>query len=92
MHMRRYAACVALLGSVSLAQAAPTCSNPVGEWQNQLGSTLRITAVQPSRQLSGTYISPSGTTGSAYPLIGWFANSVAGSTASSKLPTITFPD
>ncbi|KTF39451.1 avidin/streptavidin family protein [Xanthomonas translucens] len=91
MHMRRYAACVALLaGCVSLAQAAPTCSNPVGDWGNQLGSTLRITAVQPSGQLSGTYTSPSGTTGSAYPLIGWFTNPVAGSTASSNLPAITF--
>lgn len=49
MSMRQYAACVALLGScVSLAQAAPTCNNPVGEWKNQLGSTLTITAVHTS--------------------------------------------
>ncbi|QRN42883.1 autotransporter [Xanthomonas oryzae pv. oryzae] len=43
--------------------------------KNQLGSTLTITAVQPSGQLSGTYISPSGTTGSVYPLVGWFCQS-----------------
>ncbi|WP_409975459.1 MULTISPECIES: avidin/streptavidin family protein [Xanthomonas translucens group] len=91
IHMRRYIACAALLGGcVSLAQAAPTCTNPVGAWENQLGSTLTITAVQPSGQLSGTYVSPSGTTGSVYPLIGWFASPVAGSTAPSKLPAITF--
>ncbi|ALS96033.1 avidin/streptavidin family protein [Xanthomonas oryzae] len=91
MFMRQCAACVVLLGGcISLAQAAPTCNNPVGEWKNQLGSTLTITAVQPSGLLSGTYISPSGTTGSVYPLVGWFANPVAGSTALSKLPAITF--
>jgi len=88
---RQYIACVALLGSyVSLAQAAPTCNSPVGEWKNQLGSTLTITAVHTSGQLSGTYVSPSGTTGSVYPMVGWFANPAVGSTASSKLPAITF--
>ncbi len=70
-------------GSTNLQQ-------PGRRMENQLGSTLTITAVQPSGQLSGTYISPSGTTGSVYPLVGWFANPVAGSTALSKLPAITF--
>jgi hypothetical protein len=44
----------------------------VGDWVNQLGSTLSITAVDPqSGQITGMYASPSGTGGQKFPLIGW---------------------
>ncbi|CAM3956585.1 avidin/streptavidin family protein [Paracidovorax anthurii] len=89
--LSRYAACLALLGGcASLAQATPTCTNPVGEWKNQLGSTLNITAVQTTGQLSGTYASPSGTTGSAYTLIGWVNHPAPASPAASNLPAFAF--
>ncbi|AVS60822.1 autotransporter [Paracidovorax avenae] len=91
MHLCRYAACLALLGGcASMAQSTPTCTSPVGDWKNQLGSTLSITAVSPSGQISGTYTSPSGTTGLAYPLTGWVNNPAPSSPAPSNLPAFAF--
>lgn len=50
----------------------PTCSDMSGTWVNQLGSTMDITYVDPAtNMISGTYISPSGTSGNEYPLTGW---------------------
>jgi len=44
----------------------------VGEWVNELGSTLKITNIDASSgRVSGSYKSSSGTSGKAYPLIGW---------------------
>ncbi len=44
----------------------------VGEWVNELGSTLKITDVDSSSgKISGIYKSSSGTSGKSYPLIGW---------------------
>ncbi|WP_082064844.1 avidin/streptavidin family protein [Xanthomonas sp. MUS 060] len=78
-NMHRYAACLALLtGCASLAHAAPTCTNPVGKWKNELGSTLIVSEFDaPSGKISGNYISPSGTTGATYPMVGWINNAPA---------------
>lgn len=44
----------------------------VGEWVNDLGSTLKITNIDPfSGKISGIYKSSSGTSGKSFPLIGW---------------------
>ena len=44
----------------------------VGSWKNQLGSTLKITKINvKTGEISGSYTSPSGTTGEWFPLIGW---------------------
>lgn len=54
-----------------IAQVNPP-TNLVGEWTNQLGSTLNIKTVDPNTgQITGTYKSPSGTGGNEFPLIGW---------------------
>ena len=44
----------------------------VGEWVNELGSTLKITNIDSSSGgISGIYKSSSGTSGKSFPLIGW---------------------
>ena len=44
----------------------------VGEWVNELGSTLEITNIDSfSGRISGSYKSSSGTSGKSFPLIGW---------------------
>lgn len=55
----------------SVHAAKPSCKSLIGDWVNQLGSTLTINYVGSDGQLSGTYTSPSGTSGSAVPMIGW---------------------
>jgi hypothetical protein len=58
------------------AATPPSCENLNGEWVNQLDSTLNIEKVDPATgSISGTYRSPSGTTGQKYPLVGWFNKS-----------------
>lgn len=50
----------------------PSCQQLTGEWSNELGSTLHITNVdKKSGQISGTYTSPSGTSGNSVRMIGW---------------------
>jgi hypothetical protein len=59
--------------ATAITVASPSCANPVGEWANQIkpkSSTLKITSVQ-NGALQGTYISPSGTQGDEYPIVGW---------------------
>jgi hypothetical protein len=63
--------------------AAPTCANPVGAWKNHLTSpsTLTIRYIDSTTgMMTGTYRSPSGTTGQDYPMVGWMnqAASAAG--------------
>lgn len=59
--------------SLPLAARAQSCTNPTGKWVNELGSTLNIQSINPlSGLVSGTYISPSGTQGQSFPLVGWF--------------------
>ena len=44
----------------------------VGDWKNELKSTLSIKSIDPKTGLiSGSYKSPSGTGGQGFPLIGW---------------------
>jgi Avidin family len=55
----------------------PSCTNFVGFWTNQLGSTMAISKVDSTSGLvTGCYCSPSGTTGTWFPLTGW-VNSLA---------------
>ncbi len=47
----------------------------VGEWVNELGSTLKITNIDSSSgRISGIYKSSSGTSGKSFPLIGCPSN------------------
>jgi len=55
--------------------AKPTCSNLIGDWTNELGSTLNIQSVGAGGEILGTYTSPSGTGGTPVALTGW-ANSL----------------
>lgn len=72
--MKKNLASIILLSVFTLPAfaAKPDCANPIGSWENQLGSTLTINSVDPNTGLvTGTYQSPSGTTGEQFPLIGW---------------------
>ncbi len=73
--LRALAATAAAIASFSCIAAPPTCSNPVGDWQNQIKpkpSTLTISSVDwKTGTLSGSYLSPSGTSGQGVPLVGW---------------------
>lgn len=71
-------------GSTLLAQNPPPVTAPpnpvdpaivnelVGDWKNGLNSTLHIEAIDPATgKIDGSYISPQGTNGTAFPLVGW---------------------
>jgi hypothetical protein len=65
-----------LLGACAAVQAKPpTCTQPVGRWQDQLQSDLEIKTYDPATgAISGRYVShPDGT---SYPMVGWI-NSAA---------------
>ena len=68
-------ALLALLSSTAVAQQAgdgPTCTAPVGTWQNNMGSILVIESLDAATgMLEGKYKSASGTDAVGYPLIGW---------------------
>jgi len=50
----------------------PNCSNLKGNWVNQLGSTLSIVTIDSTTNaITGTYQSPSGTSGQKFALSGW---------------------
>lgn len=40
-------------------------------WTNELGSTLTINSIDSTGLMTGTYKSPSGTSGDTYPMTGW---------------------
>lgn len=62
----------AVLVSTACQAAKPTCQNPIGDWKNQLNSTLSVNKYDTATgQISGAYISPSGGGTSKFPLIGW---------------------
>lgn len=69
--------------------AKPSCEKLEGEWKNDLGSTLKIKSVGSDGKLSGTYTSPSGTSGSAAPMIGW-ANSAPPATGGNNIKVVSF--
>jgi hypothetical protein len=65
------------LAVASSPGGVPTCENPVGMWNNQLGSTMVIRSIDTSTGLvSGCYCSPSGTSSQWFLLTG-FVNSQA---------------
>ena len=70
-------ACASLLIGAACQAATPTCKNPLGDWKNQLNSTLSIDNYDAGTgHISGNYISPSGGGTSKFPLVGWL-NSLA---------------
>jgi hypothetical protein len=72
MRLSWYAGILAAIAWSMTAGAAPTCANPVGDWTNELSSTLSIAAVDSQTgQLSGSYSSPSGTSGQKFAIVGW---------------------
>ncbi len=79
-----------LLTSMVQAHAAkPTCEKLVGDWVNELGSTLTIKSVGSNGELAGTYTSPSGTSGSAVAMIGW-TNSGQSTTSGDNARVVSF--
>ena len=71
-HLRHRFLSGLLLALTTPAWATPDCANPVGEWLNEGGSLLEITAVADGGRLEGRYHSSTGTDGSAFPMQGWF--------------------
>ncbi|AJX75992.1 avidin/streptavidin family protein [Burkholderia pseudomallei] len=80
----------------------PTCDNPIGSWRNELGSTMKIDAqtktITDSKKnplgntgpITGTYISPSGTSGQEFPLSGWFYAALRANSDKDKVALVTF--
>ncbi|WP_080970909.1 avidin/streptavidin family protein [Burkholderia cepacia] len=90
--MKKTFASLAILGTLalpSLADAA-TCQNPTGSWRNELNSTMNITSVAPTGAITGTYISPSGTTGQTFPLSGWFYAAPPANNGLDQVTLVTF--
>ena len=57
--------------SASKQIAKATCTNPIGQWKNQMGSTLNLKTVDTTTgALSGEYQTATGASG-AFPLTGW---------------------
>ena len=55
-----------------LPQTKTKSQSIIGQWENELGSTLAISSLDTlTGQIGGYYISPSGTEGYRYPLVGW---------------------
>lgn len=68
----------------------PTCQQLKGEWVNELGSTLNITSVdKKSGKLSGTYTSPSGTSGRSVAMIGWMNDTASAAKITKESPTLS---
>jgi len=79
---------VALLGAcASLEAKPPTCTQPVGKWQNRQKSVLEIKTYDAATgALSGEYISHSGASAGSmhYPVVGWVNSAPAESGAPGK--------
>ena len=72
------------------ARAAGNCSNLVGDWKNELGSTLSVTSVNAATgAIAGTYSSPSGTSGQKFALVGW-TNSAAAQPGKDNATAVAF--
>ncbi len=70
--------------------SSPTCQQLKGEWINELGSKLNITSVdRKSGQLSGTYTSPSGTSGNSVAMIGWMNAKPSPAKTTKESPTLS---
>ena len=75
---------VALLSACASIEAKPpTCTQPVGKWQDQLQSVLEIKTYDTSTgAISGQYISHSGD--GSWPMVGWINSVPVGSSDSCK--------
>ena len=75
---------VALLSACASIEAKPpTCTQPVGKWQDQLQSVLEIQTYDTSTgAISGRYISHSGA--GSWPMVGWINSAPVGSSDSCK--------
>ncbi len=68
------------------------CGNLVGQWRNELGSTLTIASVQAtSGAIAGTYSSPSGAGPTAFPLVGWMNSRSATPSVGQQTPNVVVP-
>jgi hypothetical protein len=71
----------------SVAAKPPTCTQPVGKWENRRKSVLEIkTYDMATGALSGEYTSHSGASASSkpYPVVGWMNSAPADSSAPGK--------
>ena len=79
---------VALLSTcASLEAKPPTCTQPVGKWENRQKSVLEIkTYDMATGAISGEYTSHSGASASSmpYPVVGWINSAPAETSAASK--------
>ena len=75
---------VALLSACTSIEAKPpTCTQPVGKWQDQLQSVLEIKTYDiETGAISGQYISHSGA--GSWPMVGWINSAPARSSDSCK--------
>ncbi|WP_277184400.1 avidin/streptavidin family protein, partial [Caballeronia sp. BR00000012568055] len=83
------AACT--LGMTPAAAASTqSCASLVGTWGNRLGSTMTVQSVDPTTgAITGTYRSPSGTSGEQFPLVGW-TNTAPAQSAQDNVTLVTF--
>ena len=73
------------------AMADPSCADPTGDWHNQLGSTLTVSKVDKTTgQITGSYISPSGTQGDSRPLVGWLQNTQGDPSKKHQVGAVSF--
>lgn len=82
---------MAVIALAGVAKAAPpTCSNPIGTWQNQIQSILTLkTYDSTTGAIAGTYTSPSGGGSIVVPLVGWM-NTTKSSSKSNYKTVISF--
>ena len=75
---------VALLSACASIEAKPpTCTQPVGKWQDQLQSVLEIKTYDTATgAISGQYIAHSGS--GSWPMVGWINSAAVGSGDSCK--------
>ncbi|WP_072437168.1 MULTISPECIES: avidin/streptavidin family protein [Burkholderia] len=90
--MKKTLVSLAILGTVASPSWADTatCQNPVGTWRNELGSTMKISSVASSGAITGTYISPSGTSGQTFSLSGWYYAAPSSSPGLDQVTLVTF--
>ena len=63
----------------------------VGQWKNDLGSTLNITAIDSGTgAMTGTYTSPSGGGGTPFALVGWVNTAPIDPKAPSNVTVVSF--
>ncbi|WP_197422766.1 avidin/streptavidin family protein [Burkholderia sp. ABCPW 14] len=93
--MKKMLVSLAMLGTFASpawadTSTAPNCQNPTGSWLNELGSTMQIASVTGTGAITGTYISPSGTTGQTFSLSGWFYAAPPANNGLDQVTLVTF--